>query len=164
MNTCRTCKKVYQQALHDAETPEKRAVRLERHRQRTFRWKLENKVHIREYTAKTRSQNTERHKRWRYANPDRWAAIVRNNDVLRRGYKKGGITAPEMRAWWNAQKKVCHWCGERCPNDAEADHITALSRGGAHVIRNLCVACSNCNRRKAARDPIEWAQMIGKLL
>lgn len=39
----------------------------------------------------------------------------------------------------------------------EADHITATSRGGKTVIRNLCLCCRTCNGHKAqittARDP-----------
>lgn len=61
--------------------------------------------------------------------------------------------------------KVYYWCSCSLKNKTtHIDHYEPLSRGGAHTISNLVVSCSNCNLRKRAKDPIEFAQSIGRLL
>lgn len=163
-NRCATCTSAYGKKCAKRETPEHRTARLAKHRARTYAWKQENKEWIRDYTAKTTEQNTERHRRWRKANPDKFRAIIKANDGRRRSAEKCGMSGPEMREWWAAQKKICHWCGARCPKDAQADHITALSKGGTHTANNLCIACPKCNQRKSAKDPLAFAREIGLLL
>jgi 5-methylcytosine-specific restriction endonuclease McrA len=59
---------------------------------------------------------------------------------------------------------VCHWCGKRCCKSFHIDHIQPLSKDGKHELRNLCIACPSCNLRKGDKDPIDFAQRIGKLL
>lgn len=77
----------------------------------------------------------------------------------------GSHTAAEARAILEAQ-------GHRCANcDADLrkvkkhlDHVMPLTRGGSNDKSNLAWLCEPCNRRKAARDPIEFAQAQGRLL
>lgn len=105
---------------------------------------------------------------WAFASrkrrPEHYRELARCQSIARRALIKGGATSLETRAWKRAQKKVCHWCAKRCAKDFHIDHIMPLARGGRHELHNLCIACPDCNHRKHARDPIEWAQMIGKLL
>lgn len=52
----------------------------------------------------------------------------------------------------------CYWCKIRVPiKRRHVDHITPVSKGGAHVLANLCCACSTCNQRKGAKMPIDFA-------
>jgi 5-methylcytosine-specific restriction endonuclease McrA len=162
--SCKPCRNAYQKAWTESLPEDHRNARRDRHNAVNREYKSKNRRKIGEYTARTRDQNTARHRAWRKANPDKWGAIIRASDGRRRACKKGGMGGPEVREWWASQKKVCHWCGKRCAKDAEMDHIVPLKLGGAHEAHNLCVACRDCNRRKSARDPIVWAQMIGKLL
>lgn len=73
------------------------------------------------------------------------------------------MSARELSEWLIAQPKVCHWCGIKCER-CEIDHIIPLSKGGKHERHNLVIACPTCNRRKGARDPIEFAQSVGRLV
>ena len=41
------------------------------------------------------------------------------------------------------------------------DHITPLSKGGAHETGNLQVLCRSCNLQKKDKDPIEFARERG---
>ena len=44
------------------------------------------------------------------------------------------------------------------------DHIVPLARGGLLDDSNLQVLCPQCNRRKADKDPIQFARENGRLL
>lgn len=136
-----------------ARARELRLSNLEYHRARA-------RANSRKHSAK----NTARATAWIKANRDRFRANMKACEARRRSAERTGASGPETRAWFNAQKKVCHWCSKNCAADAVIDHRTPLARGGKHETRNLVVACRSCNARKCARDPIEWAQSIGKLL
>ena len=105
-----------------------------------------------------------RAKAWIKANPEKRRAICFAYDGKRRAQKAAGVTGPQLKVWTAAQIKVCHWCSKRCAKAFHVDHIMPLSRGGEHEIRNLAIACPQCNLRKNARDPVDWARMIGKLI
>lgn len=110
------------------------------------------------------AKNTARAVAWIKANRERFRANMKASEARRRSAEKAGATGPETRAWFKAQKKACHWCGINCSADPVIDHIAPIAKGGKHELRNLAISCRSCNARKGARDPIEWAQMIGKLL
>jgi 5-methylcytosine-specific restriction endonuclease McrA len=44
------------------------------------------------------------------------------------------------------------------------DHITPLARGGSGDRRNIQLLCAACNLAKAARDPLEHAKSLGRLI
>jgi 5-methylcytosine-specific restriction endonuclease McrA len=164
VGSCKACRNAYQKAWVAALPPNKAEARRLRHVAVCRKYDAANRDKIAEYGMKNRERETARYTAWRRANPERWRDILKASSYRRRSRIAEGMGGPATRAWFDAQKKVCHWCGERCANNASIDHIAPLSRGGLHVARNLCIACIDCNRRKSARDPIEWAQMIGKLL
>jgi HNH endonuclease len=49
----------------------------------------------------------------------------------------------------------CHWCGDRmvvdqhCRAMATLEHLTPKSQGGTNDLRNLAVACADCNEGRA---------------
>jgi 5-methylcytosine-specific restriction endonuclease McrA len=44
------------------------------------------------------------------------------------------------------------------------DHIQPVARAGTNDRSNLQLLCQPCNSSKGARDPIVFAQSIGRLL
>lgn len=161
---CSDCTKAYALKIKGRETPDDRAKRLERQRPLKQAWKKANKDKVRAYTARTTAQNSARHAKWREANPERFKVHLFASNHKRRALKKGGMTGRETKEWFDAQKKVCHWCGIDCSSLPTIDHVKPLSKGGEHVASNLVIACKSCNSRKHAKDPIEFAQSLGRLL
>lgn len=106
----------------------------------------------------------ERMRQWVVLNPERRKATVQSYKHRRRSQEQAGMSGPELREWKKAQKKVCHWCGIKCARRYTVDHVIPLAKGGKHEAHNLVIACRPCNGRKHARDPIEFARMMGKLL
>jgi hypothetical protein len=51
--------------------------------------------------------------------------------------------------------KVCAYCGTT-EGEFHLDHIFPWSRGGAHSLENLTVACAPCNRSKRDKTVQEW--------
>jgi 5-methylcytosine-specific restriction endonuclease McrA len=164
LNQCSACKKAYIAILRGREDPAQRAERLARKREHSRAWKKRNKDKIREYTRRTTAANTARHEKWRRANPERFKVHIAASNYKRRQKKKGGMTGAQTRAWMDAQKKICHWCGKNCADLPTIDHLTPLSKGGMHEADNLVIACKPCNSRKHAKDPIKFAQELGRLL
>jgi 5-methylcytosine-specific restriction endonuclease McrA len=78
--------------------------------------------------------------------------------------KKGGVTSREFMSI-KKEAKNCYWCNISLKGkDTHIDHYTPLSKGGTHEVSNLVTSCSNCNLKKHAKDPIIFANSIGKLL
>jgi 5-methylcytosine-specific restriction endonuclease McrA len=102
-------------------------------------------------------------KEWRTANPERRAAIAQNYKHRRRAQEDGGISSADLLAWKRAQPKVCYWCGGKCAKGFTVDHYTPLAKGGKHEAENLVIACRPCNAKKNAKDPLEFAQSVGRL-
>jgi len=59
------------------------------------------------------------------------------------------------RLFQDGQRR-CYWCRRPFdgPQDATADHVVPLSRGGSNRLANIVLACHDCNaRRKDASGP-----------
>ena len=102
--------------------------------------------------------------RWCKANPERRRDIANSYKSRRRAVEGDGISGAELGRWSKAQAKVCYWCGSKCARKFHVDHYHPLSKGGAHEVSNLVIACPSCNLRKSAKDPIAFAHEIGRLL
>lgn len=65
---------------------------------------------------------------------------------------------------WRAKSRVlCFWCrGSFSPKACHSDHIMPLSKGGAHSIENLCIACRSCNSSKQAAPLSQWNGRIAE--
>lgn len=86
--------------------------------------------------------------------------VHRTNAAARRHERGGvhhgrhGVTVDDLRAIREVFGDLCVYCGEHADT---LDHVVPLSRGGKHVVENLVPACADCNRRKHAKTPDEWA-------
>ncbi len=104
------------------------------------------------------------YKIWREANQE----IRRACHCVRRAKKRAapgrGWTAADVAEIKIAQRSRYAICRDRLPKQFHRDHIMPLARGGAHDRRNLQLTCGPCNSSKGARDPIDHARSLGRLL
>lgn len=101
---------------------------------------------------------------WAMANPEKSRAIKQSYKHRRRTAEGDGIGGKDLAAWKSAQPKVCYWCGCRCARNHHVDHYVPLSKGGLHELANLVIACGPCNLKKNAKDPLDFAREVGRLL
>jgi 5-methylcytosine-specific restriction endonuclease McrA len=63
----------------------------------------------------------------------------------------------------------CYWCNKKLDKknigkNIHLDHYVPLAKGGLNTIENIVISCSKCNMSKHSKDPIVFANSIGKLL
>lgn len=145
--------------------------------ERYHRLKLDDayRERLNEYGRRRRSDNIEARReqsarsarKRRQERLDEMRARGRANQQRRRAAKRGAedsCTAKEIEALRSVAGKRCAHCGVKASKPLTIDHIKPLARGGAHSIRNIQFLCSSCNSSKNARDPIEFARSVGRLL
>lgn len=110
------------------------------------------------YRAKNADRLKEYGKQWRQRNKAR----IRANIWKRKALKKAAtINLAGINQWMrNVLSKPfarCYYCDSRISTKAiHFDHIVALSKGGAHSVANLCVACAPCNLSKSDKPIRAW--------
>lgn len=85
----------------------------------------------------------------------------------RRSLKLGGggsFTTQQVRELMIKQRSRCACCKVKLGKKFHRDHIVPLARGGSNGIHNIQLLCPTCNFRKGAKDPIQWAQLQGRLI
>lgn len=126
-----------------------------------------NKTKIAEYHIKYYEINKESitEKIKQYRTTQKGKAVRTNSSHNRRNLEKDGdVTSKEMMEL-QKNAKSCYWCNEPLKNvKVHIDHYNPISKGGEHTLSNLVVSCQSCNHKKHAKDPISFANSIGKLL
>jgi 5-methylcytosine-specific restriction endonuclease McrA len=152
---------------------EKKAI----HRARSAEWRRSHPEKLKEYGIKWKAENREKvranHNRWVEANPEKFQECQKNRDKVKRrvnsqnrmNRKSGGkITADAIKKLFVLQKGKCACCGEALGDDYHVDHITPLSKGGAHEDSNIQLLRGRCNMSKNNKDPISYMQEKGFLI
>lgn len=101
----------------------------------------------------------------RYRNTPKGKISKLNSEHKRRAIKKDGDVSNKQLGTLYSSTKTCYWCNAKLmKGDIHLDHYTPLSKGGLHTISNLVLSCSKCNLKKSAKDPLLFAQEMGRLL
>lgn len=131
-----------------------------------------------EYYELNREKILERQKEHRLNNSDDFKSIQRKYRQSVKGiiaeknkyhnrrtnYVNGDVTNLQLKNLYENTKN-CYWCGKKLVhNNIHLDHYIPISKGGIHTISNLVLACSSCNLSKSDKDPVQFANSIGKLL
>jgi len=101
--------------------------------------------------------------KWAKANPEAVCAI-QNTRRSRKLNADGFHTGADVAEIRKLQKDRCAYCRLKLGGKGHVDHIEPLARKGSNWRRNLQILCQPCNSSKHARDPIAFAQSLGKLL
>ena len=102
-------------------------------------------------------------KAWRKANPDKCNMYAQQKRARRlKACGESKITSKEWRECKERFRNRCYYCGKN--KKLTLDHIKPLSRGGKHELSNIVPACKECNNSKWARDDVQFAQYLGRLL
>lgn len=152
------------------------------------RWVRENKERAREYQRNYHQKNREKRIRQvkdRIAekrNDPEWVAkerarsakkkkdnpeAYRSYDRTRRARLKnseGVHTANDVAKILESQCYKCVYCKKDIRDEYDVDHIIPLAKGGSNWPKNLQCLCPECNGRKWAKCPIDFAQELGMLL
>jgi len=164
---CRACDS-QKRAAEKAADPEKAARNAKKKRAYDAIYTAKNVEKIRARSLAAYHENAEHKKaqirKWQIANPEIVRAYKATSKAARRCVEKAGITGRELLAWKRETPKVCYWCSAKCAKHHHVDHYTPLSRGGKHEAANLVISCPTCNLRKHAKDPLDFAREVGRLL
>jgi len=53
-------------------------------------------------------------------------------------------------------KNICQYCGKRFPtSELSLDHVVPRTQGGISTWKNIVCACTDCNKHKGGRRPVE---------
>lgn len=133
---CRTCKALYQKALH-----------------------ITNPRKYIEYSAgyyeRNRKVHLQRMSLWRRQNPDRMLAYWHNYKARLKanGPYDLGITRPKLFTRDGGMCQICQTVTTY--KDCSIDHVKPASKGGTHTWGNVQLAHKLCNIRKGAKYHVE---------
>ena len=126
-----------------------------------------NKQKILENKKKYYRQNREQiiYKHNLYSKTPKGKAVLDNSKHKRRQKYQQGDTTTKQLLELKENSTKCYWCNCNLKNiKIHIDHYIPLSKGGTHTISNLVISCATCNLIKKDKDPIKFANSLGKLL
>lgn len=139
---------------------------IEKIRNKSKSYYIKNKEIILKKTKKYYEKNIEKMKEKSriYFSSEKGKAVLKNNEYKRRAKKKQGNVTSDYLVKLKLNAKKCYWCNCNLKNKTtHIDHYVPLSNGGTHTTDNLVVSCSKCNLSKNAKDPLEFANSLGRL-
>jgi len=152
---------------HSERTCMSREERRISHRLKCKKYRDNNPKKVLSSRIRWRRDNKEKlallGKLYRLNNPFMGAIYTRNRRA-RIKRSDGSHTKAEISEIRKKQRDRCVYCMARLQGRGDVDHIYPISKNGANHKYNLQLLCSTCNRRKNAKDPIEYAQSLGLLI
>ena len=146
-----------------------RAANKEKLRAAATEYDRRHQEERRQYRKRNRKRQELRDALCRAKTPEKYRALRSRSLgwVKRRARKRGctvgaaqAIRAVYMRAR-NESRVRCYLCMKGIPiGRRHVDHVVPLSRGGAHSVENLAIACAACNMRKRTKTPVELGMLF----
>jgi len=102
-------------------------------------------------------------KRAHYQTPrGRAAAIAKmqRRRATRAGASRNDFTREQWLLLQETFQHRCAYCGRRAKGHLTQDHVTPLSKGGAHTLNNIVPACQSCNSSKGVKAPLKQVQPL----
>jgi len=76
----------------------------------------------------------------------------------------GKLRAEDIAKMMENQKHRCVYCNKGIKHKYHIDHINPISKGGTNYIENIQLLCPTCNLKKSDKDPLKFANELGRLL
>ncbi|MNJ37044.1 HNH endonuclease [compost metagenome] len=148
-----------------------RKIYYQANKERIRKYYEENKDRALRYAKECYSKDPEkfsiRNAAYRAANQEAISIHKRKNRAMRAG-ASGSHTNKDIRFIFDSQKGKCANCHKKLfktgSNKFHIDHIVPLSKGGSDDKCNIQCLCKECNLKKHAKDPLDWARENGRLL
>lgn len=172
------CRECNQRTIRERYPQHQKQVRRYQNEYKATHIEAMRASRIRRYQA-NRADIIKKTREWQRARPEWRAAVDRrysarnqpklraNADIYRRAnmirYRESAARRRareraaqtekiDYRAIWERDQGICHICGAAVdPTDLHYDHITPISKGGAHSMENIAVSHAWCNLRKGAK-------------
>lgn len=130
------------------------------------RWK-ENPEKLRPLLANWWKRHPEKRKeykqRYKANSREKYLLQMRNSVKKRKARLRGAAVCNFTEAQWISMKEQheykCFYCCQQFEHLTQ-DHLTPLSRGGAHEELNIAPACVTCNSRKGTKTMEEYLGMV----
>lgn len=113
----------------------------------------------REYRERHRLERSEYMRGWHRRNPGARRAYRHNREARKRDLP-GTHSAADVRAQYERQSGRCYYCQKVVVSGYHVDHVIPLSKGGSNGPENIVIACADCNLRKNAAHPMDWAGIL----
>lgn len=116
------------------------------------------------YREKNKDRIKDRASQYKRENPDKVRKLAHKRRAIARN--SGGVySVSDLERIKIGQRMRCANC-KTCLKKSgyHVDHVHPLALGGTNRPDNLQLLCPSCNLSKGAKDPIEWAQVNGRLL
>jgi 5-methylcytosine-specific restriction endonuclease McrA len=77
----------------------------------------------------------------------------------------GTFTTEQVKELYEKQHGNCAICFNGVEYEEIArDHVMPLAKGGSNDISNIQILCYDCNSKKNSKDPIQYANQLGRLV
>ena len=134
----------------------------EREKERKQQWRKSNRGYFYQYYKDHREQANEQKRQWKKNNPDKALVINQRRRALKRNATIETITPEQLIALRWSQKDQCIYCERDLKGKGHLDHVTPLSRKGAHSFDNVQWTCEECNLSKGASTDAEYREWLGR--
>lgn len=121
-------------------------------------WSKSGRAYVNKKLAENPRYFSDKLIKWNRLNPEK-VRMTAANTRARRRLAEGRFRSSDIIKLMDEQKGVCIYCPKNIKLKYEIDHIMPLALGGSNWPINLQLLCPTCNRRKGAKDPVQFAEI-----